>query len=65
MMQPVRIYPHSPLERLAREAGLVGPGEDLLEPRFWNPAPLSLAVEGVQRGARLAFRLRRASKGLR
>jgi anaerobic magnesium-protoporphyrin IX monomethyl ester cyclase len=37
-----RIYPGTPLERLARAEGLLAPGEDLLAPRFYLSPHLSL-----------------------
>lgn len=62
MMQPIRLYPHTRLTEQARELGLVTPDDDLVQARFWNPAPLSLAVAGLQVGAALAFRLRHARR---
>lgn len=38
----LRIYPGTPLERLARAEGLVAPGDDLLAPRFYLSPHLSL-----------------------
>ncbi len=38
---PMRIYPHSELEKEAKEKGLISADDDLLEPVFYNPKPLS------------------------
>ena len=63
MMQPIRLYPHTRLAELAREAGLVAPDDPLIDAAFWNPGALAHVVAGVQAGASLAYgarqRLRR------
>lgn len=38
----IRIYPHTPLERLARQKGVIAPDDDLLAPRFY----LAKGLEG-------------------
>jgi anaerobic magnesium-protoporphyrin IX monomethyl ester cyclase len=65
MMQPIRIYPHTKLAKLARETGLIGPDDDLIEARFWNPGSISLAVAGIQATAQLAFRIRQKARSIR
>jgi putative variant cofactor biosynthesis B12-binding/radical SAM domain protein 1 len=65
MMQPIRIYPHTRLAALARETGLIGPDDDLIQARFWNPGSLSFAVAGIQASAQLAFRLRQKVRSIR
>jgi anaerobic magnesium-protoporphyrin IX monomethyl ester cyclase len=51
MMQPIRIYPHTKLAEMAREAGIISPDHDLIEGQFWNPGKLQYAVQGIQSGA--------------
>ncbi len=51
LMQPIRIYPHTRLAELAREAGVIDPDDDLIEGRVWNPGPLRHAVRLIQSGA--------------
>ena len=65
MMQPIRIYPHTKLAKLARETGLIGPDDDLIEARFWNPGSISYAVAGVQASAQFAFRIRQKVRSIR
>lgn len=60
LMQPIRIYPHTRLHRLAMEAGIVLPEDDLVEGRYWNPGSLGYAVEGIQAGAKALYRSRQA-----
>jgi radical SAM superfamily enzyme YgiQ (UPF0313 family) len=36
----LRIYPHTPLARTAVQESFVGPGEDLLQPRFYLASAL-------------------------
>jgi len=48
MMQPIRIYPHTRLAELAREAGIIPEDHDLIEGQFWNPGMLQYAVSGIQ-----------------
>jgi radical SAM superfamily enzyme YgiQ (UPF0313 family) len=40
----MRICPGTPLEKLARAAGQIGPGKSLLEPVFYEPPGLSLGA---------------------
>jgi len=65
MMQPIRIYPHTRLAELARETGLIGHEEDLIQARFWNPGSLSFAVAGIQASAQFAFRIRQKARSIR
>jgi hypothetical protein len=58
MMQPIRIYPHTRLAEMARDAGLVAADDDLIEGRYWNPGALRWAVDGIQHGARGAYAAR-------
>ena len=51
LMQPIRIYPHTRLAELAREAGLIPEDHDLIEGRYWNPGALRYVVQGIQSGA--------------
>ncbi len=37
-MTGIRIYPATEMERIAREEGLIRPGQSLLEPRFYFPS---------------------------
>jgi anaerobic magnesium-protoporphyrin IX monomethyl ester cyclase len=55
LLQPIRIYPHTPIHDLALRNGLVDPAEDLIEGRFYNPRPLDRAVAVIQRGARVLY----------
>ena len=59
MMQPIRIYPHTRLADLAREAGIIPPEHDLIEGQYWNPGKLQYAVKGIQTGAASLYELRR------
>jgi anaerobic magnesium-protoporphyrin IX monomethyl ester cyclase len=43
-MVPMRIYPHSRLHEIAIEEGLIQRDDDLIEPRFYNPFPLSILL---------------------
>jgi anaerobic magnesium-protoporphyrin IX monomethyl ester cyclase len=63
MMQPIRIYPHTRLAELAREAGLVSADDDLIEGRYWNPGSIRWAVEGIQRGAHGMYAARQWWRG--
>jgi len=48
IMCGIRIYPGTPIERQAREEGLLAPGESLLEPKFYiSPAVRSNLLERV------------------
>jgi putative variant cofactor biosynthesis B12-binding/radical SAM domain protein 1 len=60
MMQPIRIYPHTRLQTLAVERGLLAADHPLLEGQFWNPGALRWAVAGIQAGAGGVYRARRA-----
>jgi hypothetical protein len=51
MMQPIRIYPHTRLHRMAVEQGLVAADHPLVEGQFWNPGALRHVVRGIQAGA--------------
>jgi anaerobic magnesium-protoporphyrin IX monomethyl ester cyclase len=51
MMQPIRIYPHTKLAEMAREAGIIPEDHDLIEGQYWNPGSLQYAVKGIQSGA--------------
>ncbi len=64
MMQPIRIYPHSRLHKLAIETGLIDKDADLITGQFWNPGGLSYAVAGIQATAQTAYRLRKRYKSL-
>jgi len=59
MMQPIRIYPHTRLAEMAREAGIIPPEHDLIEGQYWNPGTLQYAVKGVQSGAASLYELRK------
>jgi hypothetical protein len=39
VLNNIRILPGTPIERLARNAGVIGPGTDLLYPTYYNPKP--------------------------
>lgn len=64
MMQPIRIYPHSRLHKLAIETGLIDRDADLIEGQFWNPGGLSYAVAGIQAGAQAAYKARKHYQNL-
>ncbi|MCP4806432.1 MAG: radical SAM protein [Proteobacteria bacterium] len=64
MMQPIRIYPHSRLHKLAIETGLIDKDADLIEGQFWNPGGLSYAVAGIQAGAQAAYKARKHYQNL-
>ncbi len=38
----IRIYPHTGMERLALDEGAIHAGDDLLQPRYYDPFPLSV-----------------------
>ena len=59
MMQPIRIYPHTRLADLAREAGVIPHDHDLIEGQYWNPGTLQYAVKGIQSGAASLYELRK------
>ncbi len=65
LMQPIRIYPHTPIRELAIEAGLVDPDDDLVEGRYWNPGTMRHAVAGVQSAARLFYQARQTARKVR
>jgi putative variant cofactor biosynthesis B12-binding/radical SAM domain protein 1 len=58
LMQPIRIYPHTRLHRMAVEQGLVAPDHPLVEGQFYNPGALRHVVTGIQGAAGLAYRAR-------
>ncbi len=60
LMQPIRIYPHTRLQRLAIAEGLISPDDDLIEGRYWNPGRMRHAVSGIQSGLNLAYKGREA-----
>ena len=39
VLNNIRILPGTPVERMAREAGVIGPCSDLLYPTYYNPRP--------------------------
>ena len=59
MMQPIRIYPHTRLAQMAREAGVIPEDHDLIEGQFWNPGKLQYAVKGIQSTAASLYEARR------
>jgi len=65
MMQPIRIYPHTRLAEMAREAGIIPQEHDLIEGQFWNPGHLQHAVKGIQSGAAVLYALRERWQRLR
>lgn len=65
MMQPIRIYPHTRLHKLAVETGLIDPSHELVEGQFWNPGWLQQAVAGIQAGAGFMYDARSTWKQLR
>ena len=65
MMQPIRIYPHTRLADLAREAGVIPLDHDLIEGQYWNPGTLQYAVKGIQTGAAALYDLRKRWHSLR
>ena len=62
MMNPIRIYPHTRLADLAVAEGIIQPGDDLLEARYWNPGGLQHVVSGVQSGAKVLYDARKRWK---
>ncbi|MAY79608.1 MAG: hypothetical protein CL930_02385 [Deltaproteobacteria bacterium] len=65
MMQPIRIYPHTRLAEMAREAGIIPPDHDLIEGQYWNPGTLQYAVKGIQSGAASLYELRKRWQSIR
>ena len=65
MMQPIRIYPHTRLADLAREAGVIPLDHDHIEGQYWNPGTLQYAVKGIQTGAAALYDLRKRWHSLR
>jgi len=41
VLNNIRILPGTPVEAMAREAGVIGPGTDLLYPVYYNPEPFA------------------------
>jgi len=65
MMQPIRVYPHTRLHKLAVETGLIDPSHELVEGQFWNPGWLQQAVAGIQASAGFMYDARSTWKQLR
>jgi hypothetical protein len=65
MMQPIRVYPHTRLHKLAVETGLIDPDHELVEGQFWNPGWLQQAVAGIQASAGFMYDARSTWKQLR
>lgn len=64
MMQPIRIYPHTRLAEIARQAGVIPEDHDLIEGQYWNPGTLQYAVKGIQSGAAALYDLRKRWQSL-
>ncbi len=62
MMNPIRIYPHSRLADLARASGVLDADHDLIEPVYWNPGSLQVAVDGWNATARTLYKARQRWK---
>lgn len=43
----LRIYPHSDLQKLAVEKGVIAPNDTLIEPRFYNQPPLKYLADFI------------------
>lgn len=54
----VRIYPHTRLQEYAIQHGVVSPDDNLLEPTYFNPPPLSILVRPTLAALGLAWRAR-------
>jgi hypothetical protein len=65
LMQPIRIYPHTRLAELAREAGIIPEDHDLIEGQYWNPGSLQTAVKGIQQGASVLYHARKRWQTMR
>jgi radical SAM superfamily enzyme YgiQ (UPF0313 family) len=63
---PMRIYPHSELQKRAIAEGIISAKDDLLEPVFYNPQPLRYISNFILAIISLLWRLKRFLKiGLR
>ncbi len=51
----MRIYPHTELRDIALKKGLIQEDDDLLEPRYYNPAPLRYIVAAATKLLALAW----------
>ena len=65
LMQPIRIYPHTRLAALAKEAGIIPEDHDLIEGQYWNPGTLQYAVKGIQQGASMVYHARKRWQEMR
>ena len=54
----VRIYPHTRLQEYAIRHDIIAPDDDLLEPTYFNPPPLSVIVKPTLAALGLAWRIR-------
>jgi putative variant cofactor biosynthesis B12-binding/radical SAM domain protein 1 len=59
LMQPIRIYPHTRLAEIAKDAGIIPGDHDLIEGQYWNPGSLQYAVKGIQQGASVLYHARK------
>jgi len=63
-MVPMRIYPHSRLHDIAIEDRIVSPDDNLIEPRFYNPFPLSVLLGFIVRTSGFLWRIVQKGKKL-
>ncbi|MBE9573187.1 MAG: hypothetical protein IMF11_21375, partial [Proteobacteria bacterium] len=55
MTTPIRIYPHTEIRDLAIKEGLIKEDDDLIDPIFYNPAPLKYVVSMIAFCSRIAW----------
>ena len=48
MIVRTRVYPHSDLQELMVEEGMLQPDHDLVEPVYWEPEPFRTVEQGIQ-----------------
>ena len=61
----MRIYPHTELRDIAIEKGYIQADDDLLEPRYFNPAPLRYVVRASTALLTLAWKTKQRLKRLK
>ena len=61
----IRIYPHTGMEQLARDERIIAPGDDLLEPRYYDPFPLAVVSFLMNAGGKGLYTLLKLLRVLR
>ena len=58
MITPIRIYPHTEIQKLAVNEGIIDEHSDLIEPVFYNPSPLKYLVNILSFCLRFIWRVK-------